>query len=68
VNVSSAKVQNLRDVCSDRVYSRLLELNALDLELVKRARAEVKRRFEMVPNHAAKLAALEAELSSLSPR
>jgi hypothetical protein len=64
VNVSGAKVPKLQDVCSETIYADLLRLNALDLELLKRARAEVKRRFELVPNHAARLAALEAQLVS----
>ncbi len=64
VNVSGAKVPKLQDVCSETIYAELLRRNALDLELLKRARAEVRRRFEMVPNHAARLAALEAELVS----
>jgi hypothetical protein len=66
VNVSHTRVPELRDVCSEQVYAELLRLNALDLELLKRARAEVKRRFEMVPDHDAKLAALQAELASSS--
>jgi hypothetical protein len=60
----AARIGKLRDACGERVYAELLRLNALDLELMKRARAEVKRRFEMVPDRAAKLAALEAELAS----
>jgi hypothetical protein len=66
VNVSGARVPKLQDVCSEQVYAELLRLNALDLELLRRTRAEVKRRFEMVPDHAAKLSALEAELASSS--
>jgi hypothetical protein len=66
VNVSGVRVPKLQDVCTEPVYAELLRINALDLELLKRARAEVKRRFEMVPNHDARLAALEAEMKASS--
>ncbi len=58
------KFPSCRTFVPRRSTAELLRRNALDLELLKRARAEVKRRFEMVPDHAARLAALEAELVS----
>jgi len=67
-NSLPARIQKLRNACDEQAFAELLRLNALDLELLKRTRAEVRRRFEMVPNHAARLAALEAELASSSPR
>jgi len=57
-----SRIQNLRDTCGEKVYAELLRLNALDLELMNRARAEIQRRFELVPDHAARLAALEARM------
>jgi hypothetical protein len=45
-NVSSAPRVPLDEICPPAVYERLQRLNTLDLELLKRARAEVARRFE----------------------
>jgi hypothetical protein len=47
--------QQLQDACDPSVYSRLLSLNVLDLELVARARAEVRRRFDLLPNQKTRL-------------
>jgi hypothetical protein len=54
VNVSSGmegsvagRRKKLRLACGDQVYGELLRLNALDCELLRRARAEVRRRFEL---------------------
>ena len=38
--------------CDRRVQARLMELNTLDSELVRRAREEVHRRFKLVPEAA----------------
>jgi hypothetical protein len=52
VNVSSGlestlekRKQRLREACGDRLYEELVRRNAMDLELVERARVEVDRRF-----------------------
>jgi len=37
--------QRLREACGDRLYEELVRRNAMDLELVERARVEVDRRF-----------------------
>jgi hypothetical protein len=65
VNVSSdgcttlaARIHRFRNACNKRVYAHLLGLNALDDELVKRTRAEVMRRFKLVPNYSLRLASL----------
>jgi hypothetical protein len=47
-NVSSASRLSARDVCPAQIYDRLCELNALDFELLKRARSEVTRRHAHV--------------------
>lgn len=39
--------RQLRDACGDRLYAELESRNALDLELVNYARAEVERRFRL---------------------
>jgi hypothetical protein len=50
-NVSSAsRMETFRKACDADVYEELVRLNTLDLELVARARAEVHRRFSMVPD------------------
>ena len=54
-NVSSKHAA--REVCAPAVYEELLKLNALDLQLLDCARAEVTRRFERVPDRAARLQA-----------
>lgn len=37
----------LREACGERLYTELVSRNALDLELVDRARTEVERRFSL---------------------
>jgi hypothetical protein len=49
----AARIAKLRDACENRVYAELLKMNALDKELVERARTEVERRFKLVPNRIA---------------
>jgi hypothetical protein len=60
------RVRKLRDACDPRVYAELLRLNALDFELLSRAREEVERRFQQVPDQTARLRAL-AERASPAP-
>ena len=38
-------METFRNACDADVFAELVRLNALDLELVNRARAEVHRRF-----------------------
>ena len=55
-NVSGAsRMEQFRAACDADVYDELVRLNALDVELVTRARAEVHRRFSMVPDGPARL-------------
>ena len=58
----AARIAKLRDACENRVYAELLKRNALDKELVGRARAEVERRFKLVPNCIARLGELEERM------
>jgi hypothetical protein len=50
-NVSSGRASAIKfqEACDPDVYAELLRLNALDIELLNRARAEVQRRFALVP-------------------
>ena len=49
-NVSAgSRVESFRQACAPNVFAELVRLNALDSELVSRARAEVRRRFSLVP-------------------
>jgi hypothetical protein len=62
---SSDARKELSEACDSRVYAQLLELNALDCELVQCARAEVQRRFEMIPNREAWLRKVTSEAPGL---
>ena len=46
----AARRRKLRDACGRTVYRELVGLNALDCELVRRARTEVRRRLALVPS------------------
>jgi hypothetical protein len=65
VNVSSgSRMETFQRACDPDVYAELVRLNALDSELVNRARAEVRRRFLMVPDGPARLRELQAQVPS----
>ena len=68
-NVSSgSRMEIFQKACDPDVYAELVRLNALDLELVSRARSEVQRRFSMVPDGPARLQELgEACLAPTKP-
>jgi hypothetical protein len=63
-NVSGASRETFRKACGAEVYAELVRLNALDVELVNRARAEVHRRFSMVPDGPAHLRELRETVAS----
>jgi hypothetical protein len=44
----ASRTENLRQACAPEVFEELLRLNALDRQLVDRARAEVLRRFRQI--------------------
>jgi hypothetical protein len=60
------RTRAFRAACDRRVYAQLQALNALDEELVARARAEVRRRFELAPDHDARLLALRHRVEAIS--
>ena len=51
--------QQFRESCGAGVYAELLRLNAMDFELLRRARDEVRRRFERVPESEERLRGLK---------
>jgi hypothetical protein len=50
-----ARIEKFRQACDADVYAELVRLNALDSELVNRARAEAHRRFSLDPEGPARL-------------
>ena len=64
----SGRLQNLESACDADVYSELLRLNAMDLELLRRARAEVMRRFALIPDRDARLKGLKEGVAILKAR
>jgi hypothetical protein len=59
------RLLKLEKACGSRVYSDLVRLNILDRELLRKARAEVARRFTLVPNRKARLQSLAWQLQDL---
>jgi len=47
------KVSRVEEACEPEVYAQLLRMNALDLELLRCARAEVQRRYRSIPEEQA---------------
>ena len=71
VNVSAAagstlaeRTEQFRGACDDAVYAELLRLNAMDFELLRRARTEVHRRFDLVPDRQERLRLLKEGVSN----
>jgi hypothetical protein len=57
-NVSGGNAAEFAAACDPEVYAELLRLNKLDMRLLELARQEVHRRFALVPDGPARLAAL----------
>jgi hypothetical protein len=64
-NVSPAPGCEFRDEVGDIIYQRLGQLNQLDAELVCQARAEVRRRFGLVPDAQERLADFRQRCAAL---
>jgi hypothetical protein len=58
------RIAKVRAACDESVYNELLRLNALDTKLVDCARAEIERRFRLVPDACAKLQEFEGRISA----
>jgi hypothetical protein len=56
------RIEKVRAACGESVYAELLRLNDLDIRLVNCARAEVKRRFRLVPDACARLEEFEQRI------
>lgn len=61
---TQARIEKFRQACDADVYAELVRLNALDSELVNRARAEVRRRFSLVADGPARLRELQELVAS----
>jgi hypothetical protein len=57
-----SRLATVRSACGKTLYEELERLNALDRELVLRARAEVARRFRLTPDHDRRLAELRVRV------
>jgi hypothetical protein len=62
------RTEQFKRACDDGVYAELLRLNAMDFELLRRARAEVRRRFDLVPDREERLRGLQEGVSILQAR
>ena len=47
------RMARVKDACSQKVFSELLALSAMDLELLERTRAEIERRCRLIPDRVA---------------
>jgi Sulfotransferase family len=65
-NVSPKDAEPFRDAVGTRIYQQLEKMNQLDGELVSRARAEVRRRFELVPDAEERLAGFRRRCAELA--
>jgi hypothetical protein len=65
-NVGPKDVEPFRDAVGARIYEQLEKMNQLDGELVAQARAEVRRRFELVPDAPERLAAFRRRSAGLA--
>jgi hypothetical protein len=57
------RIAKVRAACDESVYAELLRLSDLDIRLVNCARAEVERRFRLVPDACAKLQEFDQRIS-----
>jgi hypothetical protein len=55
----TARIEKFRLACDPQVFADLVRLNALDSELVNRARMEVRRRLSLVPDAPERLRELQ---------
>jgi hypothetical protein len=60
----NTRLEKFRQACDANVFAELNRLNALDSELVSRARTEVRRRFSLVPDGPARLRELQDQIGS----
>lgn len=61
-----ARIEKFRQACDPRIWAELVRMNQMDQELLKRARAEIDRRFKQIPKASKKLDALEHRIDQLA--
>ena len=61
----AARIEKFRAACSPRIWDELIRMNQMDQELLKRARAEIDRRFRQVSQAEQKLQALSHRIDHL---
>ncbi len=61
-----SRLEEVRSACGKTLYDELEKLNALDRELVRRARAEVARRFRLTPDCERRLIELRARVRMIA--
>ncbi len=64
-NVSQKDAEPFRDAVGTTIYQQLEKMNHLDGELLSQARAEVRRRFDLVPDAQERLAAFRRRCAGL---
>ena len=62
------RMEQFKKACDADVYAELLRLNTMDLELLHRARAEVRRRFDRIPDREERLRRLKEGVSTRPAR
>ena len=60
-----SRLKAVRSACGEALYEELERLNALDRELLRRARMEVARRFRLTPDCERRLAELRARVRAM---
>ncbi len=60
--------EQFKKACDGAVYAELLRQNAMDFELLRRARDEVRRRFELVPDGEERMRGLKQGVEILRTR
>ena len=62
----ASRFASIRSACGNSLYTELEKLNALDRELLRRARAEVARRFRLTPDCERRLVELRARVRMIA--
>lgn len=61
-----SRLRKMRLACGKTLYEELERLNALDRELVRRARVEIARRFHLTPDSQRRLTELHARVQAIA--
>jgi hypothetical protein len=63
----AVRIEKFREACDPPVFAELQRLNQMDYELLRRARVEVERRFNLVEDGITRLRALEGRSDVATP-